>query len=79
MLSFQQDKRLPCQKQQNMAPQKRVHFGSSGGLGDIWADLRPGPDPSFLDGIQALLRGSCSAHRAAGQNFIAAKWRVRKY
>ena len=37
-----------------MAPQKRVHFGSSGGLGDIWADLRPGPDPGFLDGIRAL-------------------------
>ena len=34
-----------------------------GGLGDIWADLRPGPDPGFLDGIRALV-GS-GAHRAA--------------
>ena len=34
---------------------KRVHFGSSEGLGDFWGDLHLGPDLRFLDGIRALL------------------------
>ena len=37
------------------SPKKRVHFGSSEGLGDFWGDLHLGSDLRFLDDIQALL------------------------
>ena len=69
---------LPKETKYGSRPKKGpFRGGERGGLGDIWADLCPGPDPGFLDGIRALV-GS-GAHRAGGQNFIAAKWRVRKY
>ena len=80
MLSFQHKTNAFLAKRNKiwLSPKKgSISGGERGGLGDIWADLRPGPDPGFLDGIRALV-GS-GAHRAAGQNFIAAKWRVRKY
>ena len=38
-----------------VSPKKRVHFGSSEGLGDFWGDLHLGPDLRLLDDIQALL------------------------
>ena len=54
---------LPKETKYGLPKKGSISGRASGGLGDIWADLRPGPDPGFLDGIRALV-GS-GAHRAA--------------